>query len=520
MKRCFYNIISENKIIYLAALLFMVSFFKAAPQKIPENGFAIFKYPNNIVSSEGTMKNGKPDGYWKSYFPTGTIKSEGNRINYKLDSTWNFYDMFGRLSEKIEYKNGQKNGYHTKYFYPENFLDDSGIVISKELYLNDKKQGKSYFYHKNGKLKETVEYKNGLKDGKQIIYDEKEMIIEINEFIKATNTDREIINRYGDGRKKEGIWREYYENGNIKKEEEYKDGELNGRFWEYDENGNAILRMRYESGKIVSEDDIDTGRIKIREENYLDGSIRYQGSFIEKDSVGIHRWFDSLGNVKTAKIFNETGILYAEGIIEKDGEMKGEWKYFDSKGNVISKGGYVDNKKYGEWNFFYPSGNLQQAGSYNGGKKTGKWIWYYENGKTWREEQYILDLPEGRFVEYDIEGRPLLDGQYFEGEREGEWYYYVGDYIEKGKYVEGEKDGLWKSFYENNKLMFEGYYIKGVPDGKHCLYYDNGQKKEERVYVMGSKEKTWTRYDKYGNIMFQITYRSNQEYRINGQLIK
>ena len=59
-----------------------------------------FFFENGIVSSEGILKDGKPDGYWKTYYENGTIKSEGNRVNFALDSTWMFYFQDGLLSSQ------------------------------------------------------------------------------------------------------------------------------------------------------------------------------------------------------------------------------------------------------------------------------------------------------------------------------------------------------------------------------------------------------------------------------------
>ena len=55
----------------------------------------VFYYPNGNVSSEGTLRNGKPDGYWKTYFENGQLKSEGNRVDFMLDGQWNFYSEEG-----------------------------------------------------------------------------------------------------------------------------------------------------------------------------------------------------------------------------------------------------------------------------------------------------------------------------------------------------------------------------------------------------------------------------------------
>ena len=80
-----------------------------------KDGYQVFKYPNGAVSSEGLIKNGKPEGFWKSYYVTGIKKSEGKRTNFLLDSIWVFYDQAGDTTEKINYLYGKKNGWYYKY---------------------------------------------------------------------------------------------------------------------------------------------------------------------------------------------------------------------------------------------------------------------------------------------------------------------------------------------------------------------------------------------------------------------
>ena len=43
---------------------------------IPENGPVQFYYPSGQISSAGYMREGKPDGYWITYYATGIKKSE------------------------------------------------------------------------------------------------------------------------------------------------------------------------------------------------------------------------------------------------------------------------------------------------------------------------------------------------------------------------------------------------------------------------------------------------------------
>ena len=98
--------------------------------------FEQFYYPNGQVSSEGIMRNGKPDGYWKTYYVTGVVKSEGKRTNFLLDSTWNFYNQAGELTEQINYKIGEKSGYTIRFSYDNPLRPGAPTVISRELYVN------------------------------------------------------------------------------------------------------------------------------------------------------------------------------------------------------------------------------------------------------------------------------------------------------------------------------------------------------------------------------------------------
>ena len=98
----------------IVVLILIISVLKGYSQgdAVLSDGYHVFKYPNGSVSSEGLIKNGKPEGYWKSYYVTGVKKSEGKRTSFLLDSIWLFYDQVGDTTEKISYLFGKKNGYY------------------------------------------------------------------------------------------------------------------------------------------------------------------------------------------------------------------------------------------------------------------------------------------------------------------------------------------------------------------------------------------------------------------------
>ena len=61
--------------------------------------------------------------------------------------------------------------------------------------------------------------------------------------------NRERLNRTDAKGNKQGTFREYYENGKIKKEENYLDNQLHGYYREFDGKGELVMAMRYERGQ-------------------------------------------------------------------------------------------------------------------------------------------------------------------------------------------------------------------------------------------------------------------------------
>jgi antitoxin component YwqK of YwqJK toxin-antitoxin module len=462
------------------------------------------------------MKNGKPDGYWKTYYMTGVLKSEGNRKNHILDSIWIFYNNIGDTVKKINYVMGKKTGYLYTYNTDRTSnYEYIGNIISKELYINDKKQGASYYYYKSGKLKSTVEYKDNGKDGLAWEYDEKGKITSILRYRKGTLVEREKINRIDGNGFRQGTWKEFY-NDILIKEINYRDNKLDGLYKEYDRNGNLTLILRYKEGKLVEENNIEDEEIDLKNEYDENNNVIYSGAYRKEIPIGIHRKYDINGIVINSYIYNDMGNKISEGIVDKEGRKVGDWKNFYNTGEVKSTGNYENNLKTGKWNYFFKNGNIEQTGEYLNGKPNGLWIWYYPDGTIEREEEFYNGKEEGLFVEYDEAGEVIAKGEYFDGEKEGEWYYKVGDHCEKGSYVIGLKDGKWKYFYDSGELNYEGNYIQGNPDGKHKYYYSNNVLKEEQFYVMGIREKHWKKFDEYGNLLITISYKNDREVRING----
>ncbi len=491
----------------------------AQSDSLSENlNYKEFYYTNGKIASRGYLKNDKPTGYWISYYITGIKKSEGKWNNNKLDSTWIFYDQLGDTTEKISYYLGLKNGYHYQFFRIEGLKNK---IKSKELYLNDKRNSKSIEYYNNGVIKKTIPFVDDQKHGLGFEYDKNENIITITRYRNNKIIVQEYINRNNADGEKEGVWKEFYENGNLKEEKNYIDGKLNGYYKIYNEEGKLLNALKYKDGKVDLESKDNELSIEIKEEYDNDGNLIYQGSYNKNIPIGIHQYFNKDGNVIKSKTYNIYGKVIAEGIVLLNGKEDGDWIYYHKNGKKSAIGKYNKGKKQGKWTYYYKNGKVQQVGSYASDKLTGLWSWYYETGELLKEEYYIYGELDGEVIEYTELGNIISKGNYIEGYKEGKWLYIVGDQKNQGKYVTDYKDGKWESYYiEEDKLSFEGRYVQGNPDGKHVYYYPNGQIKEERYYEEGQKVRSWSKYNERGDLVVVVQYKEGNIYKINGVKIK
>ena len=500
---------------FLYLVILLSGFSSLFGQNEVENGLVKYYYPNEQVSSEGLMKNGKPDGYWKTYYTTGIIKSEGLRTNFELDSTWTFYNQSGEITQRIDYKYGKKNGYSYSYSY-ERYSD--GVPVSKELYLNDKKEGKAFFYYDNGNIREEVSYRNGHKEGTAMQFDKEGNITTLLQYHNNYLISREYVNRSDARGIKQGIWKTFYPDGRLNKEMYYDNGVLDGLYKEFNPNGTLALVLKYEKGKIVEtkEETLAEEDLTVKREFKNDGKLSFVGNYREEMPVGIHRFYNPEGKVINSKIYDSGGHVVAEGIVDETGSKEGDWKDYYLTGEIRDIGNYLDNKKSGHWTYYYKNGKKEQEGNYIRDLPDGQWTWFYIDGNILREEGYFNGREDGKMIEYDSLGTVLTEGDYINGEREGEWLHSVGDHKEKGSYQTGLMTGVWKYYYPGDILRFEGGSVQGQANGKHKFYYPDGTLKEERSYEMGVRENNWKKYDEEGNLTMTIIYRNDVEYRING----
>ena len=496
------------KNIYLSSIFILFCLGLYSQNKIYPDGYNILYYSNGKKSSEGNMKSGKPDAYWKTYYESGIIKSEGNRKELELDSTWKFYNSVGNVTMEINYKKGKKNGIRKTY-------DENEII--EENFLDDIKQGYTYFYYPEGKLKQKVFYKDGLEDGTSFEYDKNENIISILEYRKGFLINRDNINRFDYNGLKRGLWKMFYDNGIIKNECTYLDGKKNGFLKEYSEEGNLIKIEKYINNE-KQEDVPELKSYELRYDYYPDGKIKVAGSYFNNKAEGIRREYSSDGVIEKSYILKNGSVIGA-GLVDENGWKQGKWKEYFEDGALKQEGVYFNTKKIGEWKFYYPGNGslIEQIGSYNkNGNVDGEWKWLYESGNIHRIENYSNGIEDGLIEEKSDSGVIIVKGSYLDGLEDGSWIYQIEGYKEEGKYIDGKRMGYWKHFYPNGNLSYEGNFDDGQPNGIHKYFWENGNLKSVGNFVMGLKEGNWNRYYSDGSLLISTYYKNGREISYEG----
>ena len=524
-------------ILYIILFSLKINFFKA--QTTNPNGYNKFYYENGKISSEGTMKDGKPTGYWKNYYKNGKLKIEGNRKNFQLDSVWKFYDEKERLTKSIDYRDGKKNGQSVNY-------DTLGKIISIEVFKNDVKDGLMRNFYKTGEIKSTTPFINGRQEGTSYEYSKDSTITGISTFKGGILQSYEKINQRDKENRKQGIWKEFHENNEIKKEQKFNDDSLDGYVKEFDNKGNLLVTKKYNFGKQVFNAP-EIANVEVYREVYEDGTLKYEGVYSDSLPIGTHYKYvkkmrcdsslfkrDDTTDIYIRRMvcrnvpFPDSAIEYFDGTLVANGAVDslrnriGIWSEYHNTGEFKGKGLYKEGERVGDWEFFYASGKLEQKGKYDKkGRAQGVWNWYYESGKLWRREVYINGRRDGELKDYDEDGNIILQGNYIEGRKEGRWLYESPDYKEFGNYVNDLPDSLWKSYYMPSKIKrFEGNFVAGDPVGTHEAFHPNGAKMYIGNYTSGMKDGDWKYYDENNFNYLTVTYENDIEIKWQGEKIK
>ena len=208
----------------------------------------------------------------------------------------------------------------------------------------------------------------------------------------------------------------YHKNGQMSLETNYSaDGELDGLWVSYYENGQIHKKVNYRDGK----------KNGVALEYFESGQIRGQGNFKNDKGHGRMTEYYSNGQIKE-KISFKDGEIHGEGIryyrsgqLEEqvnfiDGEMDGQITRYYENGQIKEQGAYKEDEMDGVFTEYYENGQIKEKATFNYGKLNGRAVRYYENGQIKKDENYIDGLKHGKFISYDKQGTIVTEENYSE----------------------------------------------------------------------------------------------------------
>tara|TARA_Y100000031_G_C8030848_1_gene297052 strand:- start:63 stop:557 length:495 start_codon:yes stop_codon:yes gene_type:complete len=164
------------------------------------------------------------------------------------------------MNEKI------KDGLHTEWY-------DNGRKEKEGTYKNGKKDGKWTTYYENGQIHFELNYKDYTTSYDSV---RKKLIVHGKRYvINVWSKDGELLVKDGNGK-----WTSYYENGEIERERNYKDGKEDGKWTSYYENGHLMHEENYKDGELDGKKTsyYSAGQIE-KVEEYKDGTLLKETKF-------------------------------------------------------------------------------------------------------------------------------------------------------------------------------------------------------------------------------------------------
>ena len=131
-------------------------------------------------------------------------------------------------------------------------FDSEGFIKKETHYKKGKKDGKENIFFKNsGLIQFTTTYDNGKKNGETFEYNKEQKIITILNYDRGVLSKKEEINRYDSDGNKQGIWKDFHDNGKIKKEVIFFHGKKDGFEKVYNKKGKIQELQSHNKGEEI-----------------------------------------------------------------------------------------------------------------------------------------------------------------------------------------------------------------------------------------------------------------------------
>jgi antitoxin component YwqK of YwqJK toxin-antitoxin module len=399
----------------------------------------VFYDENGKINLEINYLNGKKEGMRRTIRENETI--EENFSNDVKQGLTVYYYPDGNIMRTINFENGLENGF-AREFAPDGTVITMieyrrGFVVDRENInradRNGLKQGKWKFFYASGKVKTEGTYRDDKRNGYFKEYDEKGMLTDVAKYVNDVKQEEapELV--------KLDVRTDYYPDGKVKTRASYKGTVPEGIRREYAESGEVVAAYTFKNGVMIAEGIVDDEGMRDGpwKEFYENGQLRSEGVYRNGNRIGKWRFYHANSSLEQEGSYNNQGNTdglwkwyYDDGLLLREenflnGNSEGIFTEFDERGNVIIQGEYVDGLEEGLWK--YQHGDHREEGIYRGGMRNGEWKYYYDDGQLSFQGSFIDDNPNGRHIWYWPNGKKKDEGEYLMGMKNNDWIQYNSD---------------------------------------------------------------------------------------------
>jgi|TARA_B110000037_G_scaffold161297_1_gene182190 antitoxin component YwqK of YwqJK toxin-antitoxin module len=289
-------------------------------QSKDNNYSLVSKHFNGKTKTNISYVNGVKHGIYTEFYFDGNKKVTGNFVNGELDGLWTWYHNTGELETKMNYLNGKLNGDYISYY-------KNGTIENKYSYENGVDIKTHYNFFEDGTKNITTQYYEGNLHGRKEFYDPSGKL----QLIRFYNHGRIIGYSYLNKKGEEipmkelinetGVISAFYENGNVSKKMEYKNGDLINSYKSYYYDGNPEDEIIYLDGEYNG----------VKKEYFLNGKIHEEMEYNYGIKHGKSTEYYKNGKVKEEKSYLNGQINGVVSSYNKRGKLKKATKYFNDK---------------------------------------------------------------------------------------------------------------------------------------------------------------------------------------------
>ena len=308
------------------------------------------------------------------------------------------------------------------------------------------------------RYKEYLKWKNNNPNLEQLLVEGLELEIE-NKRLYNNGAPHETLDESG---RRQGKCVFYYENGNKKWEGIYKDDVLGGELKQYEE-----------SGDILSIENFKDGDLQGKFEYFQKGKLREVGNMLDNKKHGEVRAYWPFFLFPVGKKLKRIENF-------KNDIANGEFTEFHANGELLSKVQMDSGLPVGVWKWYHHNSQLKRKIIYVDGSRTKSIEWNF-NGCKVHDQEWTGDIWHGRCKWWNTNGLLVKDYNYRQGKLHGKFidYYFTGIKRAKGNMKYDRMDGKWTFWYHNGKKELECECDFGSAVGNAKIYHDNGMLKEE-----------------------------------------